>query len=366
MPPWFDDLAASSPDWRLSGMETVLQQSHLWHPQADEWLCDKKQKPLSASDWAHRSMDLHLQRNPDAELRELHGVTHPAPLADSVTDANTLCTWVAKSMPPLRWPSLDDNWDSEYRAFFSRHRPRVTPRPPSWSQPLNDCCRHSDDHVIFASPNLPVQEDGRCFLCSTLTSFRPQVGSSRAPRTQAHLDNCANLCLANKDFLLRCMAAVTIHEDFTTGVDGIGSARTVGYVHAPIYIDCMSRVGGKVGKVELNLEILLIEGLPVDRIVSMNAICAYGIDTIISRSLALLSVCNRDLAFLIEFRHSNGMRVPQPDGFSVIYSTDMVIPSLHEASFAVVTGLGSIRSNAWLHPIHVKNDNRPWSPLDGG
>lgn len=162
------------------------------------------------------------------------------------------------------------------------------------------------------------------------------------------------------------MAVVTIHEDFTTGVDGIGSARTVGYVHAPIYIDCMSRVGGKVGKVELNLEILLIDGLPVDRIVSMNAICAYGIDTIISRSLAMLSVCNGDLAFLIEFRHSNGMRVPQPDGFSVIYSTDIVIPSLHEASFAVVTGLGSIRSNAWLHPIHVKNDNRLWSPLDGG
>lgn len=254
--PWSDDVAASSPDWRLSGTETVWQQSHLWHPQEDEWLCDKKQKPLSASDRAHRSMDLHLQHNPDAELRELHGVTHPAPLADSVTDPNTLYTWVAKSMPPLRWPSLDDNWDSEYRAFFSHHRPRITPRPHSWSQSPNDGCRHPDDHVIVASPNLPVQEDGRCFLCSTLTFFRPWVGSSRAPRTRAHLDNCANLCLANKDFLLRCMAAVTIHEDFTTGVDGIGSARTVGYVHAPIYIDCMSRVGGKVGKVELNLEIL--------------------------------------------------------------------------------------------------------------
>ena len=48
-----------------------------------------------------------------------------------------------------------------------------------------------------------------------------------------------------------------IHEDFTTGVDGIGSARTVGYVHAPIYVDCMSQVGGKIGKVELNLEIVM-------------------------------------------------------------------------------------------------------------
>ena len=60
------------------------------------------------------------------------------------------------------------------------------------------------------------------------------------------------------------------------------------------------------------------------------------------------------------------MRVPQPDGFSVICSKDVVIPSLHEALVAVVTGLGSVRGDAWLHPIHVKNDNRLWSPLDGG
>ena len=269
-------------------------------------------------------------------------------------------------MTPLPWPPLDDDWDLQYHAFFSRQGPRVPSRSHAWSPPLNEGCRHPDDNVIVASPNLLVQEDGRCFLRSTPIFFRPRVGSSRAPRTRALLDNCANLCLANKAFLLRCMPSVTIHEEFTTGVDGIGSARTVGYVHAPIYIDCMSRVGSKIGKVELNLEIHLIEGLPVDLIVGMDAICAYGIDTIISRSLATLSVCNRDLAFPIEFRRSHGMRVPQPDGFSVICSKDVVIPSLHEALVAVVTGLGSVRGDAWLHPIDVKNDNRLWSPLDGG
>ena len=98
----------------------------------------------------------------------------------------------------------------------------------------------------------------------------------------------------------------------------------------------------------------------------MDAICVDGIDTIISRSLAMLSVNNRNLAFPIEFRRSHGMRVPQPDGFSVICSKDVVIPSLHEALVAVVTVLGSVRGDAWLHPIHSKNDNRLWSPLDGG
>ena len=247
----------------------------------------------------------------EAELRELHSVA-PATRPDSIIDPKALCAWVAKSMPPLPWPSLDDNWDLQYRAFFSHHSPRVPPRSPSWSPPSNDGCRHPDDHVIVASPSLPVQEDGRCFLRSTPTFFRPQVGSSRAPRTRALLDNCANLCLANKAFLLRCIPFISVHEDFTTGVDGIGSARTVGYVHAPIHVDCMSRVGGKVGKVELNLEIHLIDGLPVDLIVGMDAICAYGIDTIISRSLVTLSVCNRDLAFPIEFRRSHGMRDPPP------------------------------------------------------
>ena len=157
-------------------------------------------------------------------------------------------------MPPLSWGSIDDTWDSRYNAFFFKNRaPCPTPRTPSWSPPSNPGCRHPDDHIIVALPNAPVQGDGRCFLRSTPTFFRPRVGNSQASKTRALLDNCANLCLANKAFLLRCIPSATIHDDFTTGVDGIGSSHTVGYVHAPIYVDCISRIGGKVGKVELNL-----------------------------------------------------------------------------------------------------------------
>ena len=338
-----------------------MKQSQLWNPQEDAWLWDKK--PLSASHHAHKSMDLHLQRNHDAELRELRGMV-PASGDNLVTDPKALCACVAKSMPPLPWPSLDDNWALYYRAFFSHHRPRVPsqshhvpPRSHPWSPLPNDSCRDPNDHVIVASPSLPVQEDGRCFLRSIPTFFQPRVGSSRAPRTRVLLDNCAHLCLTNEAFILCCMPSVFNHEDFTTAVDGIGSARTVGNVYAPIHIDCMSRVGGKLGKVELNLEIHLIDGLPVDLIIGMDAICGYGIDTIISRSLATLSICNRDLAFPIELRRSYSIRGPHRDGFSVVCSADMVIPTLHEAPVSVVTGLGSIQGDAGLHPVHVKNNN---------
>ena len=176
------------------------------------------------------------------------------------------------------------------------------------------------------------------------------------------------MCLANRAFILRCIPSSSVHDDFTTGVDGIGSAHTVGYIHAPIYVYCISRVGGKIGKVELNLEIHLIEDLPVDLIVRMDAICAYGIDTIISRSLATLSVCNKELAFPIEFRRSKGSRDPSSstDGFSVVCSEEIVVPPLHEASVKVITGLKPFAGDAWLLPMHVKNDNRLWHPLDGG
>lgn len=375
MAPWHDDIVASSPDWHTSSKEAVLKQSHLWHPREDAWLRDKK--TLSASDRAHKSMDLYLQCNHEAELRELPGAAPsslhnvaPASHADSATDPKTLCAWVAKSMPPLSWPPLEDDWDRHFGVFFSRHRPRIPPPPPSspsWSPPLNVGCRHPDDHVIVASPCLPVQGDGRCFLRSTPTFFRPRAGSSWAPRTRALLDNCANLCLVNKALIMRCIPSTDVHDEFTTGVDGIGSARTVGSVHDPIYVDCMSRIGGKIGKVELNLEIHLIQGLPVDLIVGMDAICAYGIDTIVSRSLATLSLCNRDLAFPIKFRRLNGMRDPaSPDGFPVVFGADVVVPPSHEAPVSVITGIGPLRGDAWLHPVQVKNDNRLWSPLDGG
>ena len=215
---------------------------------------------------------------------------------------------------------LPTKWDEKSYAFFS-HRQR--PRPPcsSCTPPPNVDCRHPDDNIIVDPPQFPVQVDGRCFLRSTPTFFRPRVGHSQAPKTGGLLDNGANLCLANHAFILRYIPTVSIHDEFVTGVDGIGTARTIGYVHIPIYVDCMSRVGGKTGKVELNLEVHLVDDLPVDLIVGMDAICAYGIDTIVSRSIATLSVGNHigaQLAFPIEFRRSRGLRDPSScDSFSV-------------------------------------------------
>lgn len=197
--PWSDDTAATAPDWRVSSKEAVLKQSHLWNPQEDTWLRDKK--PPSASERAHKSMDLPLLRSHGAVLSD-----------DSPSATAALCAWVTKSIPPLTWPSLDDDWDHRFAVFFSRNRPRVPLPAPSWSPPPNAGCRHPEDHVIVASPCLPVQADGRCFLRSTPTFFRPRVGRSRAPKTRALLDNCANLCLANKAFIQKCVPSVAIHE----------------------------------------------------------------------------------------------------------------------------------------------------------
>ena len=121
----------------------------------------------------------------------------------------------------------------------------------------------------------------------------------------------------------------------------------------------MSRVGGKAGKVELTLEVHLMDDLSVDLVIGMDAICAYGIDTIVSRSLATLVVNGSDLAFPIEFRRLKGARNPLACvGFSVVCSTALVVPPMHEALVHVVSGLQGIRGDAWLHPVHVKNDNR--------
>ena len=348
-------------DWRVVGAEAALKGAHLWHPKEDAWL--KGNRNLSASERARKDMDMHIQRSHAAELRDLCGPTVSEPLLPDVCDAKSLCAWVVRSMPPLPWPE-NAGHDNDFRAFLARR-----PNPPlsGWIPPLNGGCHHPDDHVIVAAPRSPVQEDGRCFLRSTPTFFRPRVGHSQAPRIRALLDNCANLCLANKAFILQSVPGISVYDDFTTGVDGIGSARTVGYVHLPIYVDCMSRVGGKTGKVELNLEVHLMETLSVDLVIGMDAICAYGIDTIVSRSVATLVVNGCDLAFPIEFRRLKGARDPSScDGFPVVCSTTLVVPPMHEGPVSVVSGLRGLRGDAWLHPIHVKNDNRLWSPLDGG
>ena len=361
-------------DWRVVGAEATLKGARLWNSKEDSWL--KATRNPSAATKARKSMDMYIQRSHDAELRELCDSSGPAaiavglrelhdppgtptvscPLPVDMCDAKSLCAWVARSMPPLPWSDSDAGRDHDFHAFLARRPP---PPLKDWVPPLNDGHRHPDDHIIVAPPRSPVQEDGRCFLRSTPTFFRPRVGHSHAPRTRALLDNCANLCLANKAFILRAVPGISIYDDFTTGVDGIGSARTIGYVHLPIYVDCLSRVGGKAGKVELNLEVHLMDTLSVELVIGMDAISAYGIDTIISRSVATLVVNGCDLAFPIEFRRLKGARdLSSCDSFSVVCSTTLVIPPMHEAPVPVVSGLRGLRGDAWLHPVHVKNDNR--------
>ena len=364
---WYDEQAVDLPDWRINGKESTLKQARLWHPKEDKWL--KDHKPLSSADRARKDMELHIRQSHDQELLELCGSPPDGPSPD---DAKSLCVWIANSLPSLPWPDHNDHWDNDFSAFFVRKRnphrsPGPKPKTNPWTPPANLGCRHPDDHIIVAPPQSPVQADGRCFLRSTPTFFRPRLGHSQAPRTRALLDNCANLCLANKDFLLSHMPGISIHDDFTTGVNGIGSAHTVGYVHAPIYVDCMSRIGGKIGKVELNLETHLVDGLPVDLVVGMDAICAYGIDTLISRSMAMMIINDCELAFPIEFRRSKGVHDPSScDGFTVVCAQDVVIPPFHEAHINIVSSSKVHQGDAWLHPVHVKNDNRLWSPLDGG
>ena len=349
------------PDWRKSSAEEVLKSAKLWHPREDAWLQAKKTP--SASDRAHQQMESYIQKSHRDELRDL---TAPnTPTADD-TDPKVLCAWLSRSMPSLPWDHFGDNWEQDPNVFLSKNCRRPPTAPVfQWTSPANDGCRHPDDHIIVAPPSMPTQTDGRCFLRSTPTFFRPRVGTSRAPKTRALLDNCANLCLANKSFMERAVPGATVHE-FTTGVDGIGSAKTVGYVHIPIYVDCMSRVGGKTGKVEFNLEVHLVESLGVDLIVGMDAIHAYGIDTIISRSMALVTVNKCELAFPIEFRRSKGSRDPTlSDSFPVLCGENTVIPPFHEAPVNALLGYKT-RGDSWLHAAHIPNDTSLWCPLDGG
>ena len=97
----------------------------------------KDAKHPSASDRAHKTMDIQIQRSHDTELRELTGCgpndsTSPSDAA-LPTDAKTLCAWIAKSMPPLAWTSHEERWNREYGVFLSSHR-ASTPKP--WSPPL--------------------------------------------------------------------------------------------------------------------------------------------------------------------------------------------------------------------------------------
>ena len=345
---------SDAPDWRTSSPEDVLKAARLWDPTEDAGL--RQRKPLSTSERASKSADLHLH----------HPLANP-PAPKTEPDTVGLQAWIATSMPPLAWFGHDGADSSKYQAFLSTRPNRVRGdfRPIPLSPDYSDR-RHPQDNVVVATPDIPLQGDGRAFLRSTPTFFRPRLGFSNAPKMRALLDNCANLCLANKDFVVKHVPGTNILDDFTTGVDGIGSTRTVGYVHLPIYVDCMSRIAGRLCKVELHLEIHLVDDLPVDLIVGMDAIRAYAIDTIISRSVATLSVNGCDLAFPIEFHRSKGSRDPaSQEYFPVLCKESITIPPLHEASVKVILGV-KLDGDAWLRPVHVKNDNRLWSPMDGG
>ena len=128
----------------------------------------------------------------------------------------------------------------------------------------------------------------------------------------------------------------------------------------------MSRVGGKVGKVELNLEVHLVDGLGVDLIVGMDAIQAYAIDTIISRSMAVITVNKCELAFPIEFRRTKGLREPNSsDEFPVLCGKNTVVPPLHEAPVSVLMGYKT-RGDSWLRASHISDGSALWCPIDGG
>ena len=127
----------------------------------------------------------------------------------------------------------------------------------------------------------------------------------------------------------QAVPGITVN-DFSTGVDGIGSTMTSGYVHIPLYVHCMAKVGGKIGKVELNIEVYLVDGLGLDLSVGMDAIQAYAINTIISRSMAVITVNKCELAFPIEFRRSRGTRDPASSTeFPVLCADTTVVPPFH-------------------------------------
>lgn len=92
------------PDWRMSSKEDMLKDARLWHAREDSWLQDKKN--LSESNYAHMSMDFYLQKSYDEELHDLDTAdTDRKDVPTPLTDAKTLCVWVANSMPHLAWPT---------------------------------------------------------------------------------------------------------------------------------------------------------------------------------------------------------------------------------------------------------------------
>ncbi|KAF8445121.1 hypothetical protein BGX38DRAFT_1143604 [Terfezia claveryi] len=344
-------------DWRSEGAESTLKRHHMWDKREDGHIVQTKKtrKKDSPEKRAWKSMQYQLQKSRDQELREDDTQESHKTLGwDKTTGDKDIRRWAHSIMPKIPWQEIPDNWADAYPALFNgklNHRGKMANWQPK--SPLNG--RDPSDNIIIAKPHINPQDDGR-------------IGSSKGKKVRALLDNCANLYLANLDFLQQPIPDLKINDSCTTEVKGIGCSTTVGYVHILIYIDCMARVGGKPGKVELNLEVHVIRDLPVDMVIGMDTIFAYWIDTIISRELATITVNGQELAFPIEFKPSKTRHsINSQESFTVLCNRTIRIPALHEGLVDFVSGwkMGN-NSNAWLEPIMVKNDNRAFAPLDGG
>ena len=186
---WTDESLSDVTDWRLHSLEEVLKAAKLWDPKEDAGL--RQRRPLSACERAHKTSDLFLPCSADEDFA-----------LKTQDDSAGLLAWVASSMLPLAWFGHDGV--GSYETFLSARSTRTRGE----SRPISPChtssyadCRHPQDNVVIAVPDIPLQGDGRSFLHSTPTFFCSRLGFSQAPKMRALLDNCTNLCLANKAFV---------------------------------------------------------------------------------------------------------------------------------------------------------------------
>lgn len=232
------------PDWHQSSAEEVLKSAKLWHPASMHGSSPRRRlltEPINR--WNHicnsvTCTNFGNRHNPHLQILRSAmkpiqrfcalGSRGPCLLCHGITMMIGKKSFCLGPLPARRRPHLSAGPHPQTMVAATLMIISLSPPPP---------CPHK--RTVAASSVPPSHSSAR-------------VGSSRAPKSSALSDNCANLCLANKSFIERVAPAATVHE-FSTGVDGIGSAKTTGYVYIPIYVDCMSRIGGKSGKVELNL-----------------------------------------------------------------------------------------------------------------
>ena len=135
-----------------------------------------------------------------------------------------------------------------------------------------------------------------------------------------------------------------------------------------IYVDCMTKIGGRTGTIEFYVQVYVIPDLSVDLVIGMDAISAYGIDTLISKSIASVSIDSGELHLPIEFRPpSNGNRHPNSQAsFLVFAAQDVSIPDMYEAMIDVIIWIQLPPDcDAWFTPWIVRDDTSTFAPLNG-